>query len=543
MIPRLRAFYQSNGHSQVPQDYKDQELFEWTKTLRYNYLWQVRNYSDPSGRRKRLADNKMEQLAELDFSWETSRDWKRWPTMLKRLKEYKGEHGTTQIIPEIDSELYQWTKELRKNYRHQAWNKTSTTTSASKNHLPRLATRKLQALNEIGFDWGHTRRRKYLRWDDMLPKLRAFHEEHGHTRVKKEDDWELYQWSKQIAQNYGFQLSNSTVSTTKNSTTRSYLSPTKIQELQSIGFDWDQRSTMWERRYDELQNFRRANGHCYVTRLNNSQLYNFVQFQRQEYRRYLAGNATTMTPYRIESLKKLDFDWGRPHEKLWEERRQELDQYYKLHGHSNVPQDYADNYALGQWCMNQRTKYRQYQAGEGNTMTLKRIRKLEEVNFQWNINEMKWKEMFQRLKDYDDEHGHTEIHISDQSNADLRQWINEQRYYYRTGDTSRLTEERIESLESIDKFEWRREHVSGPSKDDWSQLFVAIREKGIAPGAKAKEHIFDGMNRFAQDVKTEWSEQELVALWNEEEDDDENGEWHDDFEDYEDQDATSFLRA
>ena len=102
-----------------------------------------------------------------------------------------------------------------------------------------------------------------------------------------------------------------------------------------------------------------------------------------------------------------------------------------------------------------------------------------------------------------------------------------------------MTQDRIEALESISDFSWRRSR-NGPSRADWSQLFVAIKEKGIGPGGKAKQHWFDGVNPFQQEVKTEWSEQELLALWNEENDDDDDEE-DDDY--YEDEQSRLFLRA
>ena len=179
------------------------------------------------------------------------------------------------------------------------------------------------------------------------------------------------------------------------------------------------------------------------------------------------------------------------------------------------------------------------QEGIPTGLSSQRILKLEKLDFAWSIRQTGWETMFQRLKAYQEEHGHLEIPVSDSDNRDLRQWLNEQRFFYRTNSTSRMTEERVETLESIPDFSWRRKGERGPSKDDWSQLFVAIREKGIAPGGKIKQHWFDGAERFSTQVKTEWTEQELLALWNEENEDGE-----DDDEYFEDDDkSASFLRA
>jgi hypothetical protein len=151
--------------------------------------------------------------------------------------------------------------------------------------------------------------------------------------------------------------------------------------------------------------------------------------------------------------------------------------------------------------------------------------------------------MFERLKMYQEENGHLEISTVDSENIDLRQWLNEQRHFYNTNRTSRLSDMRIELMETIPDFSWKRRRGGGPSRDDWSQLFVAIREKGIAPGGKTKEHWFDGVNPFEKEVKTEWTESELVALWNEDiEDDGDKDDGEDDIY-LEDEESTSFLRA
>ena len=146
--------------------------------------------------------------------------------------------------------------------------------------------------------------------------------------------------------------------------------------------------------------------------------------------------------------------------------------------------------------------------------------------------------MLDRLREFEEKHGHVDISTTDTNNQDLRQWVHEQRHYYKTGNRSRMSEERIGLLESISSFEWRRSRGTGPSKDDWSSLFVAMRERGITPDAKVKQHWFDGMNPFEEEVKTEWTEQEILALWNEE-----NDENDDDDEFMEDEESRRFLRA
>jgi hypothetical protein len=542
MLPRLQAFREKNGHAKVTRDDGDGELYEWVRNLRYNYLFQVRNLNSTTTtkagkHRSRLSDKKLQALQALDFCWETSRKWNRWDLMFERLQTFKAEQDGRTLVTKDDgdAELYEWTKSIRYNYRHQALNHTTTTSNTNSYRRPRLSAAKFEALQQMNFDWQVTR--KVNRWDEMLPRLKAFQNKHGHTMVTLTEehgaDMELYQWTQNLIRNYGAQLLNTT--TVRNGPR---LSQEKVKILQQMAFSWVTRSSMWDRRHQELRDFSKQYGHCHVSTREYPQLGVFVQNQRQEYRRYLAGNTTTLTAERIQALQLINFEWARSQERGWEERRDDVKDYLERTGNANVPQDYANNLPLGQWCMNQRTNYRLKTAGEQTGLTQDRISKLETVDFLWSARQVRWNNMFDRLKEYQEENGHLGIETADNDNGDLRQWLNEQRHFYKTKQTSRLNPERIEGLESIPEFSWRRRRGDGPSKEDWSQLFVAIREKGISPVGQAKQHWFEDVDR-SQDVKTEWTDQELGALWNEENDD---GEEEDEDEYYEDE-SRLFLRA
>lgn len=538
MYPRLVKFQEEHGHANVtPED--DSDLYAWTKNLRYNYLWQVRGDADPSGKRKRLSPDKLKKLETVGFSWETKRDWRKWSIMLSDLQRYVQKHGTTHVDPDIDGDLFDWTKSIRANYRHQALNQTIIS------DRPRLAASKLQALNDLGFDWSPSGRSQgYLRWQDMMPKLKAFKAQHGHTRVPEHHEGrDLYRWTQSIIKNYGHHLTNTTsLSSREGVTMRHFLSPGRLQQLKEIGFDWEQRTSMWERSFQELSRYKEENGHCHVKASENPELSNFCHRQRYEFRKLLAGNATSLTPARMEALRSINFDWARSHDRRWKERHDELKDYVEESGSANIPQKYAANPKLGRWAMNQRTRYRLRKHGYKSAMTYEQMGELEKMGFEWHYRDMLWKRMYSRLKTFQEENGHLEIPTLDSKNSDLRQWINAQRHFYRSKNSSRLTEERINLMESIPGFEWRRQLRSGgPSRKDWSELFEAVKDKGIAPGAKVREHWFDGMDRWSE-VKTEYTEQDLLALWNEEEDE-EDFDYEHEYIDDDDEESRRFLTA
>ena len=111
---------------------------------------------------------------------------------------------------------------------------------------------------------------------------------------------------------------------------------------------------------------------------------------------------------------------------------EELKFFRKKYGHTEIAQEYEDNRQLGRWVMNQRTFYRMNQVGIYTTLSEDRIEQLEELDFVWDVREKQWWTMFGRLKDYQKLHGHVTIETSDFVNEDLRQWLNDQRYFYKS---------------------------------------------------------------------------------------------------------------
>jgi hypothetical protein len=236
----------------------------------------------------------------------------------------------------------------------------------------------------------------------------------------------------------------------------------------------------------------------------------WVRNQRREYQRLLnGGNHTksTLSPQRVHALQRLDFVWYQSHSAAWQEQYEQLKVFYQQRGHSNVPQ----NSTLGRWCMNQRTRR--------SDLSPERIYLLEELNFQWNVKDAIWYQMLQRFQDYYEQHGRTSISVQDTEQNDLRLWLHLQRYYYHR---QRLSACRIQALDAVASAWKQRRHArSGPSSEDWSLLFKEMRKRGIGPHVRPKQHWFEGINVQKIPIKdTPYTEQELLELWNHEDDDD-----------------------
>lgn len=366
----------------------------------------------------------------------------------------------------------------------------------------------------------------------MVDRLQTFRQMNGHSLLTEHSgDPLLYKWTLSIRRNYRHQAkalisSKESPSIVVSSSNRPRLPEEKLQVLLDLDFPWDIQSSIWDGRYRDLQSFHRQHGHCRVAPNSNEfpGLGVWVRNQRREYKRLERGEKSTLTTARLQALRDLEFEWYRSHKDAWESRYQELSAYYEQHGHSNVPEDYVDNVRLGQWSMNQRTAYKRYANGEPTALTVDRIQLLEEIDFRWNLREHQWYSMQERLKQYHEQNESVAILSSDQENTDLRGWLILQRYHYhrrKKGLPSPLTNQRIEALENaIPGFAWKAFPGSGPSSEDWSSLFDAMRDKGIQPGTRPKQHWFEGVNPQKIDVKNMYTEQDLLELWNENDDDD-----------------------
>ena len=620
--PRLQKFHSTHGHCNVtPED--DKDLNKYLASLRKNYIplsttddkSTATAIKSKSKSKRRLPDDKLRALKDLDFSWDVRPPpsvvrpgGRSWEESFPRLKAFHKEHGHLNVTPDHNKDLFKYVSSLRKNYRHQYLGNSLKKSESGRNKW--LPDEKFQALQDLNFSWYNdsrttrtiklkrrkgsklrSKKRPRRTWTKYYPKLEAFHNTHGHCNVTSEEDSDLFLWIKslerrnQLPEEKLRALQQLGVSLQRPSERRRLEMKQMIQRLrvhqeeygrlfvdekedhdlhhwttkyvrqngypklwELLGFspqDGKWRNGYWNKMYKKMSNHYTKSGHCHIALNSDYELEYFVRDQRREYWRWLCAFPSILTKDRIDSMEQIGFEWAKhknktrkSHETRWNENLEALKLYRKKYGNTEVPQDYGENPQLGRWVMNQRTFYRMNQLEIYTTLSQDRIEQLEELDFVWDVFKKSWWTMFGRLKDYQKLHGHVNIESSDFVNEDLRQWLNDQRYFYKSSTkVHRLTTKRIEALESLTGFRWSGKRAKIPTKDDWSQLLGAIRERGIST---EKEHWFDGVNPFRDEVKSVYSDDELVALWNEENEDEDD----DDGDNYfEDEDSRLFLRA
>jgi hypothetical protein len=196
--------------------------------------------------------------------------------------------------------------------------------------------------------------------DHYLESLRAFKRMHGNCYVLSNDGdhCELRKWlHRQYAMRKVGRLDARTIAC-----------------LEELGVDWEAFGAQWEkweRRYRELIDFRKENGHCDVSQLQRG-LGPWLSAQRVMYRN------GTLPQGRFQLLDELGVDW-RPQQRLkqrWATHLAELEAFRERHGHCNVSR--RTHPKLGIWVSAQRTARRK------GLLCAERVAKLNAIGFQWS---------------------------------------------------------------------------------------------------------------------------------------------------------------
>jgi hypothetical protein len=286
-----------------------------------------------------------------------------WANKFKELSEYRQSKGQC-LFPRQDkeyAELSMWVLSQRNEYRRRIIHQDSL-----------MTPERIKALEGIGFVWNV----QIIKWEDRLKDLADYRRIHGHCNVSQNysENPKLGSWVSNQRKHYKARVEGK----------QSPMTPFRIQDLERLGFEWDFQSAAWEEHWSQLADYRKMNGHCYVPHNypENTKLGKWVEKQRQDYRLYLEGKKSPMTPFRVQKLEHLSFEWD-CFGAAWGNRLSELADYREIHGHCNVPQNYNGKCRRANWVDCQRKEYRAYGKGKRSFITLPRIQALERMGFEW----------------------------------------------------------------------------------------------------------------------------------------------------------------
>ena len=395
MFAALSAYKQKYGDCNVPAQWKNKpELGTWCSTQRYAYV------------NNRLSSDRIERLKQIGFVWRPIDA--AWEEMFIALAAYKQNYGDC-IVPKEWSQnqaLARWVVKQRIDYRE-----------------GRLSSERSQRLDELGFAWDPF----VSVWDELFAALSAYKHKHGDCNVPREwpNNPKLGKWC--AHQRTAYQNSK--------------LPDDRIQKLEELGFAWNSLDAAWEEMFTALKAYKQTYGNCNVTRgwKDNPQLAEWCQRQRNVYKN------KKLLPDRLKRLEDIGFAWD-PLVANWEEMFAALVNFKQSHGDFKVPKKWDENPTLGDWCQKQRNIYK------SNKLSPDRIKRLEDIGFEWNPLDARWEKMFAALVAYKLAHGNCNVPAEWDQNPKLGQWCYVLRRSYRKGT---LSADHIKRLEEIG-FEWER---------------------------------------------------------------------------------------
>ena len=224
---------------------------------------------------------------------------------------------------------------------------------------------------KVGRKGGVVRKLPYsprVPWEERFEQLRAYHEVHGHTRVREGEDYKLAKWVCNQRKRYW----------------RGKLKEDRWRKLASLDFVFDtglQRpkglvQVPWEERFEQLRAYHAKHGHTRVSLSEDLQLTRWVQNQRAKH------EFGRLSEDQIEMLAAIDFDfekpaWSRRAEKVpWERNHERLEAYHAEHGHVRVSE--REDKKLAGWVHRQRERHRH------GKLRPERREKLESLGFDFS---------------------------------------------------------------------------------------------------------------------------------------------------------------
>ena len=344
-----------------------------------------------------MTSFRIQELKRIGFEWRICLPV--WEECLSELAEYHKIHGHCNVPGKYseNSKLANWVATQRKTYRFVEEGKRTP-----------IMTSRIQKLESLGFEW----RASDTTREDRLRELADYYKTHGHCNVPTNysENFKLANWVATQRKDYKAHQEGK----------KSPMTILRIQEFESLGFEWEHRGAAWDDRFRELAEHRKIHGHCNVPR--NSKLSKWVQRQRHNYKVQHEGKKSLISSLQIQELESLGFEWYH-RGAAWEARFKELAEHRKISGHCNVPRNCSKNIKLGKWSATQRSDYVWVAEGKSTPMTTARIQKMESLGFEWRVTT--WEDRLSELADYHKIYGHCNVTKSYSGKSKLGSWVAE----------------------------------------------------------------------------------------------------------------------
>jgi superfamily II DNA or RNA helicase len=404
MFDALVEYFKIHGDYNVPQRWAaNPELGRWVMSQR------------SAKRQDRISAEHERKLTAIGFNWRVHDA--SWDKMFEKIRLYLAKPSARSRKSSIPATLRSWAITQRLSYRRGT-----------------LDADRVAKLSNIGFEWDPHE----SRWQKLYAQLQEYESIHNHCRVPAEwkDNPQLAHW----------------VAVQRRQKKLSRLPTERITKLELLGFDWNSggspratrapKADHWDQTLIALKAFKEERGHCRVPQRfkENGQLADWVSRVRT------SRNKGKLSAEQKRILTELGFDWN-PVRNRWDYMFDQLVEYKKEHGHTNVPQHSGKYLELAHWVRNQRAAKRY-----NRPIIAERGKRLDEIGFSWRlVDPLSWESMFESLGEFKKIYGHRNVPQHWKENKRLGKWVNTQRTAYKRG---KLSAEKQKLLEEIG-FAWR----------------------------------------------------------------------------------------
>ena len=219
----------------------------------------------------------------------------------------------------------------------------------------------------------------------MLRQLAAFRKEHGYIRV--DEHWKRYP-----------ELAGWIVAIRGQLETLTY---DQIVSLNDLGF-FNRLDREWLAKYARLQIFKDTMGHCDVPARwsKNPALSVWVHNHRGK---------VQIVPWRRKLLSDLGFNFRLVDKSPpidWDDGIKRLKQYKERFGNCDVPARWSEDKSLGLWLSRLRKRDVKRSLGD------EKIRQLDNLGFDWNPLRSAWELKLKELKAFKEQHGHCRVSLA-----------------------------------------------------------------------------------------------------------------------------------
>ncbi len=419
MYLKLKAFYQQFGHSQVPQNWEnDKALANWVRVQRRMKA------------QHKLRADREQQLNTLKFVWHIQEVYdSSWQHFYEELRLFYQKHGHCRV-PGHHKQLTSWLENQR---------------TAKKNKV--LSAKREKQLNDLGFIWSFEDIKKTA-WHEKYAQLAAFKKNQGHcfVPVNYKENKSLGIW----------------VASQRKLEAQGKLEKDKKKKLSKLGFVWSAQTqqqlqtiheSQWKLSFERLKIYHQVYGTCQVSLKINPVLQRWTRWQRKL---FYQGK---LSEERMAKLNEIRFPWN-IQEGYWMKMYEALADFKNQFGHTRVPYQWPQNRQLAAWVY--RLKLNK------NELTAQKIELLQILGFDWSLSRktvVSWEDMYQRLRQFKQQYGHTRVPVKWQPDLKLGKWVSRMRQ-----EKEKLLPERARLLNQID-FNWgtpvdsKKTNYSGKTKE------------------------------------------------------------------------------